>query len=37
MLQTGAIQAFLAAAVVQVIAVVLVIARSVFPHNGRNP
>jgi hypothetical protein len=34
-LPTGAIQAWLAATVVQVIAVVLVIARSVFPQGGQ--
>ena len=32
---TGAIQAWLAATVVQVVGVVLVIARSVFPQDGR--
>jgi len=32
---TGAIQAWLASTVVQVVGVVLVIARSVFPQDGR--
>lgn len=35
-LPTAAIQAWLAATVVQVVGVVLVIARSVFPRDGRN-
>ena len=34
-LPVGAIQAWLAATVVQVVGVVLVIARSVFPQDGR--
>jgi hypothetical protein len=35
-LPTGAIQAWLGATVIQVVAVVLIIARSLFPHGGRH-